>query len=132
MSWTDIDAGLNVCRAPPKYGRGQADSVLLAEHPPLPKLAATPLGEKVDLSVVGTADDGQVQVSRRQAWKHPLANVEHYSIIMHGVFGTRVLGEPACFGMHNLVAPGLAERRGHVVVESGVPGEGRGVCGRTK
>ena len=65
--------------------------MLLAEHPPLPKLAATPLGEKVDLSVVGTADDGQVQVSRRQAWKHPL-NLEYHS----------VLREPACFGMHNL------------------------------
>ena len=61
----------HACRAPPKYGRGHADSVLLAERPPLPKLAATPLGQKVDLSVVGTADDGQVQVSRRYARKYP-------------------------------------------------------------
>jgi hypothetical protein len=40
---------------------------LLAEHPSLPMLAATPLGTKADLSVVGTADDGQVQV-----WPHCL------------------------------------------------------------
>ena len=75
--------------------------MLLAEHPPLPKLAATPLGEKVDLSVVGTADDGQVQVSRRQAWKHPHV-LNHHSIIMHDICETRVLGEPACFGVHNV------------------------------
>ena len=75
--------------------------MLLAEHPPLRKLAATPLGEKVDLLVVGTADDGQVQVSRRQAWKQ-LHVLESRSIIMHDFHDTHVLRESACFGMHNL------------------------------
>ena len=75
--------------------------MLLAEHPPLHKLAATPLGEEVDLSVVGTADDGQVQVSRRQAWKH-LHFLERRSIIVHDSHETCVLGRPACFSMHNL------------------------------
>ena len=51
------------CRAPPKYGAGHADSILLAEHPSLQQLAAAPLGQKVDLTVTGAADDGQVQVT---------------------------------------------------------------------
>ena len=50
------------CRAKAKYGPGHADNVLLAEHPSLHQLAETPLGEKADLLVIGTADDGQVQV----------------------------------------------------------------------
>ena len=89
------DVGLYACRAPPKYGRGHADSVLLAEHPPLPRLAATPLGEKVDLSVVGTADDGQVQVSRRQAWEQHLHVLERRIISLHDSNETYVLGPPA-------------------------------------
>ena len=82
--------------------------MLLAEHPPLPKLAATPLGEKVDLSVVGTADDGQVQVSRRLAQKHPHI-LEHHSIIMHETCKTHIIGELCVLWCAQFVAPGVAE-----------------------